>query len=252
MADSSSKPIIFFDIASGPPVHTFAPNPWKTRYALNVKRVHYQTEWVDLPDITNVRKRLNAAPVRKFADGEDFYTLPVIQDQEKGEVVGDSFDIAVYLDKTYPDSGDRLFPNGVALSAAFNKYVDEAFTKHVILVAHGMPFNPETAEVSKAEFLRRTGLERWEQLAVEGEERTKKIEEYKVGLNDLAAAYKYRPNAETPWLEGGTSPTYADLIVGGWLAMMKNTFKEWEDMKTWHDGLWARIDSELEKFAQTH
>ncbi|KAK1221766.1 hypothetical protein PQX77_015422 [Marasmius sp. AFHP31] len=206
----------------------------------------------NLPDITSVRKCLNVAPVRKFADGEDFYTLPVIQDQEKGKAVGDSFDIAVYLDKTYPNSGDRLFPNGVALSAVFNKYVDEAFTKHVILVALGMPFNPKTAEVTKAEFLQRNGLERWKQLSVEGEERTKKIEEYKVGLNDLAAAYKYRPNVETPWLEGGRSSTYADLIAGGWLAMMKFTFKEWEDMKTWHDGLWARIDSELEKFAQTH
>ncbi|KAG7089775.1 hypothetical protein E1B28_011428 [Marasmius oreades] len=250
-----SKPILYYDIASGPPVRPFAPNPWKVRYALNLKRVPYHTEWVELPDVTTVRKRLNAAPVRKFADGSDFHTLPVIHDQGHEVVVGDSFDIAVYLDQTYPESGDRLFPqasSGTALYVAFNKFVDDFFSRFCILCSRGLPFNPETADESKAEFCRRAGVERWEQLGIEGEERIKMVEEFKVALDELARVYKHRPAGEGPWLEGGSSPTYADLIVGGWLAMMKNTLSEWEDMKTWHEGLWGRIDSELERFAQVH
>ncbi|KAJ8083027.1 hypothetical protein PM082_008890 [Marasmius tenuissimus] len=246
---ASSKPILFYDIASAPPVSPFAPNPWKARYALNLKRVHYRTEWVELPEVTNVRKRLNAAPVRQFASGEDFYTLPVIHDQEKAEIVGDSFDIAVYLDKTYPDSGDRLFPNGVAMTAAFNKYFEAIFQRFGTLYVHGIPFNPETADISKAEFCRRAGVERWEQLSAEGEERKKKLEELKLALGDVAKVYTY---SSGPWLEGGRSPTYADLVVGGWMVMLRKTLREWDDLKTWHDGLWGRIDSELEKFAQVH
>ena len=221
---------------------------------MNLKRVPYRTEWVDLPEITNVRKRLDAAPVRKFADGSDFYTLPVIYDQERGEVVGDSFDIAVYLDKTYPDSGDKLFPSSeVGLCMAFNKFVDETFSPRFnSLFFHGLPFNPETAEVSKSEFCRRAGVERWEQLGIEGEERKKKVEEFKLSLNELAKAYKYREGGTGPWLEGGNSPTYSDLMVGGWLAMMKIALREWEDMKTWNDGLWGTIDAELERFSRVY
>jgi len=41
--------IIFYDIASDKPLRTFAPNPWKTRLALNFKGIPYRTEWVRIP-----------------------------------------------------------------------------------------------------------------------------------------------------------------------------------------------------------
>ncbi|KAL0577852.1 hypothetical protein V5O48_004124 [Marasmius crinis-equi] len=248
----ASKPILFFDIASGPPVRPFAPNPCKTRYALNFKKVHYQTEWVDLPDVTSVRQRLGAAPVRKFADGSDFYTLPVIKNQSTEEIVGDSFDIAVYLDQTYPDSGLKLFPGvteglGLGLYRGFNTFVDELFTRYVVLAAEGFPFNPETAEISKAEFCRRAGGKKWEELVIEGEARKKMVEEFRVALDSLAKLYQ--SNETGPFLEG-QNPSYADLIVGGWLRMMENTLREWKEMKTWHDGLWGKLHQELHKFAE--
>ncbi|KAL0572168.1 hypothetical protein V5O48_009796 [Marasmius crinis-equi] len=247
-----SKPILFYDIASAPPVRPFAPNPWKTRYALNFKNVHYQTEWVELPDVTSVRQRLGAAPVRKFTDGSDFYTLPVIKEQSTGEIVGDSFDIAVYLDQTYPDSGLKLFPGvkeglGLGLYRGFNTFVDELFTRYIILFGHGIPFNPETAEISKAEFCRRAGGKKWEELGIEGEARTKKVEEFRFALESLAKLY--RSNETGPFLEG-REPSYADLIVGGWLRMMENTLREWEEMRTWHDGLWGKLRQGLLRFAE--
>ena len=54
---------------------------------------------------------------------------------------------------------------------------------------------------------------------------------------------------EGPFLEGKT-PMYADLIVGGWLAMMKETLPEWDTLQKWHGGLWGDLHKALEKYAQ--
>ncbi|ODM23673.1 hypothetical protein SI65_01262 [Aspergillus cristatus] len=245
----TSKPILFYDIASGPPATCFAPNPWKTRYALNFKGVNYQTEWVELPDVTGVRKRLGAPPNRTHRDGSAFYTLPVIHDLSTGDIVGDSLEIAQYLDKTYPD-GPSLFPHGSTVShdaKGLNILVDTLFTQHVVLFIHGMPLNPATAKASKATFCERAGVDDWEKLTVRGEERAKVLNSFKQALGNLADLYK--KNTEGPFLEGAT-PSYADLIVGAWLSFAKATSKEWEDIQTWHNGIFGKLHQALEKYAE--
>ncbi|KAK7056388.1 hypothetical protein VNI00_002942 [Paramarasmius palmivorus] len=243
---TDSKPILFYDIASAAPVHSFAPNPWKARYALNFKGVHYRTEWVELPEVESTRKKLGSDPVRFFADGSPFYTLPVIKDTSTGELVGDTFDIAVYLDKAYPDA-PRLFPpSSIGLHKAFNAQVDAIFSTYVHLFVHGIPFNPETAEESRATFVRRAGASCWDDLNYRGEEREQKLKQFEADLGNLA---KYYIHKDGPFLEG-KNPSYADLIVGGWLMMMKETLKEWEDLCTWHDGIWKRIHLALDKYTQ--
>ncbi|KAJ7136022.1 hypothetical protein C8R44DRAFT_769497 [Mycena epipterygia] len=207
-----SKPIIFYDIASAPPITPFTSNPWKTRYALNFKRVHYRTEWVELPDVASVRQKIGAAPVRKFWDGSSFHTLPVIHDASTGQVVGDSFDIALYLDKTYP-AGPTLFsPSTIALQAAYNAYADSFFQPFLPLCIHGIPFNPETAEVSKAAFCWRAGKERWDELTVVGEERARLLEKFDAALGGEMA--KWYSHSDGPFMEG-ENPLYADFILGG-------------------------------------
>lgn len=253
--------ITFYDIASGPPVRPFAPNPWKTRYALNFKRRHgglqYQTRWVDLADVAEVRKGLGALPVRKHLhDDSDFYTLPVIvhhrrgQQEEEAEpvVVGDSFDIAVYLDKTY-DGGPRLLPDGTAaLHRAFNTLVDTVFTEHALLVLD-MPFNPATEAAVKAEFCRRVGKQRWEELVLPagGGARAALLARFEARLGELARLYARRD--EGPFLEGAV-PMYADMIVGGWLQWLRGACPEWDRIKTWHGGLWEKLDQGLSVYAQ--
>ncbi|KAE8384690.1 hypothetical protein BDV23DRAFT_176846 [Aspergillus alliaceus] len=162
---TTSSPIIFYDIATCPPV---SPNSWKTRLALNFKSLPYSTSWVGLPDIAKVRSSLKVPACRKFADGTDFFTLPIIQDPATGSLVGDSFDNAVYLQRTYPNSGTGdLFPaqtidycpdSEFPEYAKFNVNVDAAFSAHVQLTVQGFPFDPATAEISKAEFCRRAGV----------------------------------------------------------------------------------------------
>ena len=216
------------------------------RYALNFKGVHYRTEWVERPEIASVRQELGVAPNRTFRDGSPFYTLPIIKDPSTGEIVGDSFEITLYLDKTYTNPPSLLPPSTIGLQAAFNAQVDAIFSQFVILFVHGIPLNPDTAEASRAAFLKRAGKEDWEDLSVRGKEREQTLEAFKAALGGLAKFYRHR---DGPFLEGNNA-SYADLIVGGWLAFLKVTLKEWEDVQMWHDGLWGKLHLALEKHAE--
>ncbi|KAI2601741.1 hypothetical protein GGR54DRAFT_645734 [Hypoxylon sp. NC1633] len=233
--------IIFYDIASGPPVTGFAPNPWKARYAMNFKGVNYKTQWVELPEVSSVRKQLDAAPVRFFDDGKPFYTLPIIQDQSTGQIVGDSFDIALYLDRTYPNGPPLFVPSTVGLHAAFNAQVDRIFTSGHLLFTHGLPLNPATADQTRAEFERRTGTS-WDELTVRGQERRRELESFKVTLGELARSLEH---GKGPFLAGETA-TYADLIIGGWLKFLSVTVKEWGEIQSWHNGLWGNLHQILQ------
>ncbi|KNG81350.1 hypothetical protein ANOM_010347 [Aspergillus nomiae NRRL 13137] len=254
---TTSDPIVFYDIAPRPPVEKtcFAPNPWKARLALNFKSRPYATTWVPMPDIPKVRSGLKVPACRKFADGTDFFTLPILEDPATESLVGDSFDIAVYLQKTYPDSGaGDLFPPQkidyafthpailIPLSecddtefpeyAKFNMNVDAAFTAHVQLGLQGFPFDPATAEASKEEFAR-----------------DKIKDSFRDMLGGLVPIFSR--DTSGPFLLG-TRASYADLIVGAWLRMMHVTLpdSEWEEVASWHGGLFGRLHDALDVYAE--
>ncbi|OKL55518.1 hypothetical protein UA08_09206 [Talaromyces atroroseus] len=266
----SSEAMIFYDIAMATP---YAPNPWKSRLALNFKDIKYSTTWVHLPDIAQVRRTLGVPACRKFSDGTDFYTLPILVDPNTKSRIGDSFDIAIYLQKTYPDSGaGDLFPpqklefafnnefaSLVPLSerndieyvdySKFNTYVDAAFTAHVSLVVHNLPFHPATAEATKAEFVRRAGVTSWDDFQIKGEQRQKFKESFHTMLGDLGKLFLR--DISGPFLLGKKA-SYADLIVGGWLRMMREALpkQEWEEISGWHGGIYGRLHDGLEKYAE--
>ncbi|KAF9922648.1 hypothetical protein FBU30_007235 [Linnemannia zychae] len=270
-----STGLVFYDIAMRPPIEETccSPNPWKSRYALNFKKVPYSTTWVQLPDITKVRRGLDVPASRKFANGSDFYTLPVLVDPAHNAKVGDSFDIAIYLQKTYPESGpgnlfppqklDYVFPYDLSLFApitdlegrefadyaAFNMNVDAAFTMHTQLMGHGLPFDPSNAEEVRAEFARRAGAASWDALAVHGEEREKLMKSMRNTLSGLADLFKREPSG--PFLLG-TQASYADFIVGGWLRMMQVTMPqaEWKEAREWHDGVFGKLHDALKVYAE--
>ncbi|KAI9374361.1 hypothetical protein BJX61DRAFT_532472 [Aspergillus egyptiacus] len=270
---TSSSPIIFYDISMRPPVekNCCSPNPWKTRLALNFKGVPYSTSWVALPDVAKVRCELGVPACRKFADGTDFYTLPIIHDTATNSKVGDSFDIAAYLQKTYPESGaGDLFPPQtldyefnsdilIPLSecrnsdfpeyAKFNMNVDAAFTIHVQLTLQNFPFDPATAEASKAEFVRRAGVSRWEDFELVGEAREKVMDSFRNTLGGLAKLFLR--DTSGPFLLG-TRASYADLIVGAWLRMFCVGLpeSEWEEVRSWHGGIFGQLHDALEAYAE--
>ncbi|KAI1850763.1 hypothetical protein JX265_004474 [Neoarthrinium moseri] len=243
---SSSEPIIFYDIASGPPLRPYAPNPWKTRYALNFKRANFVTQWVDLSEVTATRKSLGVDPVRFFSNGEPFHTLPAIKDPSTNTVVGDSFDIAVHLDKKHP-TGASLFRQSIGLYAAFNAQIDSIFFIGAALCPQGLPLNPETAEQCKAEFCRRAGFKTWDELIVRGEDRKKVLTEFQAALGEAAKFFRF---SDGPFI-GGKDPDYADIIIGGWLMFMSQVVSEWEEIRSWHSGVWGRLHDGLEPYRGT-
>lgn len=268
-------PITFYDIALAPPAQksSCSPNPWKTRYALNFKKVPYKTTWVPLREISSVRGALNIPASRTFADGSPYHTLPVISDPATGRIVGDSFEIAVYLQEQYPSSGDGdLFPaqnlgyefgqdldlhapiaeaqvaDRLSAYVKFNTNVDAAFTAHAQLVTERFPFDPATAEEDKAEFSRRIGVP-WEALSISEEKRAEVLKSFEETLGGLAKFYKRDESG--PFLMG-TRATYADIIVGGWLRMQRGMLRgeEWEALKGWHNGVFGILHEALEMYAQ--
>ncbi|KAL0256859.1 hypothetical protein SLS55_007668 [Diplodia seriata] len=274
-----TNPLAFYDIAHRPPVEATccSPNPSKTRLALNLKRVPHKTTWVPMPDIAAVRTQLGVPPCRQFADGSDFHTLPVVVDPSTTPptALGDSFDIAAHLQHAYPDSGDGdLFPPGAQLDfalapgstaamlvpltpvresafpayARFNVDVDAAFTAHVQLCVQGIPFDPATADASRAEFVRRAGVGAWEDFALEGAARDKVVSSFEETLGPLAGLFE---GAGGPFLLGERA-CYADCVVGGWLRMMAVTLPrgEWEMLRRWHGGVFGRLHDALEVYAE--
>jgi glutathione S-transferase len=270
---AASSRLIFYDISSPIEPRSYAPNPSKSRLALSFKRVPFKTTWVDIMDIPAVRKGLRCAPVRKLDDGSDFYTLPMLEDRDSGRVIGDSFDIAEYLEEAFPESGECLFPTTSTRTglnyesphkdasfiapltvkqggkhedyARFNWHVDSTFTSHVALVAEHLPFNSETAAAVRAQFVKRAHLNSWDDLCIRGEAREQLRASFQQSLTSLAELYMVHKDG--PYLEGSRA-TYADLIVGGWLTMMAATMpaEEWQDLRTWHGGVFARLHDALQ------
>jgi glutathione S-transferase len=274
MAADSTNNIVLYDVAFASPHedNTCAPNPWKARYALNFKGLAYSTRWVQMHEISTVRRGLGIPACRQFADGTDFYTLPMVTDAAAGAKLGDSFDIACWLEQTYPGSGaGDLFPpqpldyrcpmdtpSAVPLSAPsgeradyarFNAEVDMAFTLHVQLTAQGMRWDPEHEAAIQAEFLRRMPGPKmsWDDIVViEPAARAKLIASLRDTLKDLAAMLQR--DAAGPFILGGR-PSYADIIIGGWLRDYSKTLPgaEWDELRSWYDGAFGRLHDELQR-----
>ena len=262
---ANSKSLSFYDISSPLQPRSYAPNPSKARLALSFKRVLFKTTWVDLLDIGDTRKRLSCPATRKLDDGSDFFTLPMLQDPASEQVIGDSFDIANYLEHTFPNSGGRLFPletTGTGLNyesqhkdtafyapitsnqgskneayAKFNFHVDATFSAHVILVGQYLPLNPDTADGVKARMMKRAHLSSWDDICIRGEAREQIKAGFKVALTSLAELFKVHEDG--PYLEGKEA-NYADLIVGGWLNMLSATMPE-EGVEGFQNVAWGSV-----------
>lgn len=249
--NDSDDMITLYDILLDPKVAPCSPNPWKARFALNFTGQPYQTTWVPLKDIAHTRAKLGVPAVRKHPDGSDFPTLPILHDPARQALIGDSFDIALHLHKTFPSS-PPLFPGqSIALHRAFNAHVDQLFSIHgAPLAGYFMPLDPKTAAEDKAEFARRMGAKSWEEfhIPVGSEARHKAVKAFEDALGAGLAVW-FVNRDEGPFIEGAT-PMYADFIVGGWLKFMKGCLPEWEAMKEWHGGLWGRLLDALEEWGQ--
>ncbi|KAJ8083596.1 hypothetical protein PM082_009471 [Marasmius tenuissimus] len=98
---------------SGFPSHLgCGPHVRKIIFALNYKKIPFKLVNVPFTSIETTAKLLGAPPTDTFpTTGEPKYTVPFLHDSDKNRVVSDSFTIAEYIDKAYPDT-PRLFTEG--------------------------------------------------------------------------------------------------------------------------------------------
>ncbi|KDR83257.1 hypothetical protein GALMADRAFT_113478 [Galerina marginata CBS 339.88] len=243
--------IILYDIPSTLPGNAWSPSTWKTRYTLNIKGIPYKTEWVEYPDIEPVAKKLGIAPTFKSTDGTDCYTLPALYDPSTKTYVSDSLLIAVYLDKTYPDT-PSLLPKGTlglqtAFSYAFLSSIVEL--RDFIIPAECEKLNPRSVEYFR--HTREADLGKTlEEATPKGDDAVVKWGKYKDGLGKVDEWYAQN-GGSGPFLMGETL-SWADVIVASSAIWVRTVFGEdsqkWKDVTSWHGGRWNDLMENMKKY----
>ncbi|THV04196.1 hypothetical protein K435DRAFT_826912 [Dendrothele bispora CBS 962.96] len=248
------KVITFYDFASTKEsTKAWNPNCWKTRYSLNYKGLPYKTIWLEYPDVEPTLKAAGIAPTSTKPDGSPMYTIPAIEDPNTGTAIAESFVIAQYLDKTYPDK-PTLIPAGTkALQSAFANvsFVHVApILQFAYLIMIENVLNPKSrgyfCEARKNDILRGVSIE---DAYPRGERAKEEWGKVKAGFETIANWM----NKEDGRFVMGDTVSFADFVVGGWVQMAKKTWdedsQEWKDISTWNGGRWPRLLEDLEKYA---
>jgi glutathione S-transferase len=240
-----TSPIVLYDIPSSLPGNAWSPSIWKTRFALNIKGLPHETEWVEYPDIEALAKKIGAPPTRTKPDGSPMYTLPIINDPNTGKVISDSFLIAEYLDATYP-GGNTLFPPGTKpLIASLEAGVRSAFGS-IFLLQLGLSYyilNPASEKYFRATREAAFGM-KIEEFCSE----SKRAADLAKAEGDFAAMDGWLAKSDGKYVMGDTV-SYADGILAGWMIWIRNTNGIWTDVATWHNGRWETYLATMDSYA---
>jgi len=238
-------PLVLYDIPSKLPGNTWSPNPAKPRFVLSYKNLPFETVWVEFPDIATKMKEIGASPNKGPLDNSDLYTVPVLSDPNTGTLITDSWLIAEYLDKTYPEK--PIFPhssNGLidAFYAASTGLLKPG-SKFIILRASQILNEPSTEWYirTREEVLR----EKFDEFSPEGPKRDAHWAAIKKCFDAMKTWYD---KSSGKWLMGDTF-SYADILAVSGLLCFKKIFREeeWERICSWHDGKWEKLLSDVEK-----
>ncbi|EKM51675.1 uncharacterized protein PHACADRAFT_261958 [Phanerochaete carnosa HHB-10118-sp] len=240
--------IVLYDVSKIHPT-PWNPNTWKTRFALNMKRLKFTTEWVEYPDIESTLKKLGAPPTGKTSDGRDYYTLPTIFDPNTKKVVTDSVVIAKYLDETYPDDV-KLIPAGTdAFQEMFHEFI--WMNVGIPLMASGFVDALGVMDARSGEYFRVTRERMFGKKFEEfGEAEWQKVE---AGLGALKRYLEANGKGDDLLLMGPqVGITHSDLQFAGMLACGKDVWGEnseqWKRLMGFHGGKWSRYYAQFIKF----
>jgi glutathione S-transferase len=193
MATAPRRPIRLYDVTldNG---GTLSPFVWRIRYALGHKGLEVETVPVAFTGIKGI------------LDGQ-YSQVPIIEDN--GQVVSDSWAIAQYLDRTYPDSAPLFRTYGEYTAARFfDRWIFREVVPHMYHCYVLDNFNlvrPEDKDYIRESRERMfLGGRKLEEVVKGREKRLPLIRE---SLNPLRIAL-----AESPWL-GGLRPNYTDFCA---------------------------------------
>ncbi|KDN39822.1 hypothetical protein RSAG8_08614, partial [Rhizoctonia solani AG-8 WAC10335] len=236
MAATRKTPIIFYDLVNARGV-SWSPNTYKTRLCLEYKGLPYRTEYLTLPEIESKMKQLGAPPVRDISPQ---YTLPVIADPTddpdgRPHYIGDSFNIAVYLDEKYPA------PQYPSIFRPGTRSIEHLFIHQYLPIiartgsAVVMPKVAHILDEGSIEYIKRTRGVSFDALpAEEADERWKAFREK---FFDIGKSLDYK-DEDGPFMTG-SKPSMADFAIGGWFHLLQQIDPtELEKILEWHDGRW--------------
>ena len=217
-----------------------------------MKGLEYQTVFVDFPDIEALYIKLGAKPTGLQLDGSGRprYTLPVIQDPHHGpEPISDSFAIAEYLDRTYPET-PTLLPSGTnALQAAFIS----TFEKNVKLWPIMLPATHTNLRKPGQEYYRKTVEtligKKLEDLSPPGPVREECWKQVKQWFDVVDGWFQ---KEEGPYFMGNKI-SFADIVVASYLTWVRIILGEesegWKDIITWNSSRWGKLTDIFDAWA---
>lgn len=212
------------------------------------KKLPFNIQWIEFPDIEGKWKELGAPASDKLPDGQDYYTAPMVVDSETGEMVVDSWKVAEWLDKKFPET-PALFPQG---SHAAVRLFEVTWRTEVVrhLIPLLVPRVYTTLNPASQPYFRLTREsflgKKLEEVFPEGPEREAQWELAKAGLDKIDELFK--KNGAGEFFLGETF-SYADCIAGAWLRWAHAVSpKEYEEKITkWNNGRWGKLVQTCEK-----
>lgn len=186
--------ITLYELTGKDTTRPFSPHCWKTAMSLAHKGLEYTgsaVPFTSVPDVENGRGK----------------TVPVIRDGER--VITDSFDIALYLEETYPDR-PSLFggPGGVAMARFFEAWAQTQIHASIggvlLLDIHAM-LEPRDQAYFRESREGRMGRSLEEAVAASQQ----RVEDLADRLEPMRLVLKRQP------FLGGDGPLFSDYIVFG-------------------------------------
>ncbi|KAF9531769.1 hypothetical protein CPB83DRAFT_848699 [Crepidotus variabilis] len=238
--------ITLYDIPSTVPGSSWSPNTWKTRFCLNYKGLQHKTEWVEWQDLESTLVKIGIPPSRKDHRSKPRYTIPAIFDSTTGVYLSESFEIAQYLDRTYPDT-PKIFPDNTAgLQRGFHQALTPLVEpiKALILPVEATRLSSASQESFQQKMKDYLSLELGE------EDKIEMWAELRENFGVVNGWYSLGNNPG-PFILG-EAPSWVDFVLGATFLWSKLIFgensSEWKEIETWHEGRWKTLLKQLSMY----
>lgn len=231
--------------ASGSPPIALYPFSEHFRFILGYKNLPFDTVWLAIPDVAPTLKEIGASP-NKLPDGSERYTVPTLSDPNTGAIVTDSWVIAEYLDKTYPEK--PIFPPGSkgpisALDSALLALGGDSLRFALLRTTEFLDEHTLEYYVPSREAAFREKLEQWSPEGPKRDAHWAIVEKTYYGT-----AKTWYDKVEGKWFMGNTF-SYADIVLAVRSYWFKRVFRdeEWKRVASLHGGKWAKQLADVEK-----
>lgn len=223
------------------------------RYVLNYKKIPYNTEWVEYPDISAHCQKVGLPKTSTRLtkrSGVKYHTLPAIHDPSTGITLSDSALIAEYLENQYPD-GPNVFPhNTIGLQIDFHDSMSAVLAAlwDFVIPPIIAVLNPTSREYYR-ETREQTWGKRLEDIPPSGDKYTEEWAKVERGFTQMATWYE--KVADGPFIMGKEA-SWADFVVGAHLMWFSKAWgdddKKWKAIMSWNGGVWKALFNALEQY----